>query len=107
MHELSVPTGTTHAPAYDELLRVPDLSIGCYRIPVGGTDEQQPHSEDEVYVVSAGRATLWTPTGSVGVRPGSVVFVPAWEEHRFVDVQEPLEILVVFGPAEHTRRAEA
>jgi quercetin dioxygenase-like cupin family protein len=28
-----------------------------------------------------------------------VIFVPAGEEHRFVDVSEDLALLVVFGPA--------
>jgi oxalate decarboxylase/phosphoglucose isomerase-like protein (cupin superfamily) len=36
----------------------------------------------------------------VPVGPGSVVFVPADEAHRFVDVTEELEVLVVFVPAE-------
>jgi hypothetical protein len=32
-----------------------------------------------------------------------VLFVPARMEHRFVDIREPLEVLVVFGPAEGSR----
>jgi hypothetical protein len=32
-----------------------------------------------------------------------VIFVPAGEEHRFVDVVEDLALLVVFGPAYGTR----
>jgi hypothetical protein len=35
---------------------------------------------------------------------GSVVFVPAGEEHRFVDITEELTLLVVFGPAYGRRR---
>jgi len=34
--------------------------------------------------------------------PGSVAFVPAGEEHRFIDVDEDFTVLVVFGPAEGT-----
>jgi mannose-6-phosphate isomerase-like protein (cupin superfamily) len=104
MHALHPPTEGTDEAVYDELLRVPDLSVGCYRLPAGGTDAQSPHTEDEVYVVTAGRATLWSSSGSVAVGPGSVVFVPSGEEHRFVDITEPLRVLVLFGPAEHTRR---
>ena len=37
---------------------VPALSVGTYRIMAGGTDDQQPHGEDEIYVVQAGRARL-------------------------------------------------
>lgn len=91
-------------PTYVEDLRVPDLSLGTYSIPAGAHDPQGPHTEDEVYVVQSGRARLWTPDLTVDVGPGSVVFVPAGEEHRFVDVEEDLTVLVVFGPAEHSRK---
>ena len=46
------------------------LSLGTYSIPAGGTDDQKPHTEDEVYVVQAGRATLVTTSGTVPVEPG-------------------------------------
>jgi mannose-6-phosphate isomerase-like protein (cupin superfamily) len=82
-----------------EHFEVPALSVGTYCIPVGGVDDQTPHTEDEIYVVTAGRARIVTPDGSAEVGPGSVVFVAAGEEHRFVDVVEDLALLVVFGPA--------
>ncbi len=34
---------------------------------------------------------------------GSVAFVPAGEEHRFVDVEQDFTVIVIFGPAELTR----
>ena len=60
-----------------EHLRVPDLSVGTYSIPAGGTDTQTPHTEDEIYVVTSGRAVIETPGGTAPVAPGSVIFVPA------------------------------
>jgi mannose-6-phosphate isomerase-like protein (cupin superfamily) len=100
--------GTWTAPAaatndWVEHLRVPDLSVGTYCIPAGGLDEQSPHTKDEIYVVTAGRARIVTPDGAAEVGPGSVVFVPAGEEHRFTDVTEDLVLLVVFGPAHGSR----
>jgi quercetin dioxygenase-like cupin family protein len=89
-----------------EQLRVPDLSVGTYSIPAGGTDDQQPHTEDEIYVITGGRATLTAgPDGAqrLDVRPGSVVYVAAGEVHRFVDITEDLAALVLFAPAEETR----
>ena len=86
-----------------ENLRVADLSVGTYCIPAGGVDDQGPHTEAEVYVVTAGRARIVTPGGAADVGPGSVIFVPAGEEHRFVDVSEDLALLVVFGPAYGSR----
>ncbi len=86
-----------------EHFEVPALSVGTYCIPAGGQDTQTPHTEDEVYVVTAGRARITTPGRSAEVGPGSVIFVPAGEEHRFADVTEDLALLVVFGPAYGTR----
>jgi mannose-6-phosphate isomerase-like protein (cupin superfamily) len=82
-----------------EHFAVPALSVGTYCIPAGGTDDQDPHTEDEVYIVTAGRARIATPGGTHDVSRGSVIFVAAGEEHRFVDVAEDLALLVVFGPA--------
>lgn len=31
-----------------------------------------------------------------------VLFVAAGEEHRFVDIEEALDVLLFFAPAEHT-----
>src|SRR5208282_6772964 len=75
-----------------------DLSLGTYSIPAGGRDDQSPHTEDEVYVVRAGRATLVTPSGTASVGPGSVVFVPAGEPHTFTEILEDLALVVVFAP---------
>ena len=86
-----------------EHLRVPDLSVGTYSIPAGGTDTQTPHTEDEIYVVTSGRAVIETPGGTAPVSPGSVIFVPAREEHRFSNVTEDLALLVIFAPAEESR----
>lgn len=86
-----------------EHLRVADLSVGTYSIPAGGTDGQDPHTEDEIYVVQQGRARLETTDGNADVGPGSVVYVPANEKHHFVNVTEDFAVLVLFAPAEYSR----
>ena len=103
LHEAGQSTATAEA-SWVEHLRVADLSCGTYSIPAGGEDPQEPHTEDELYVCTRGLATLWTPSGSTAVRAGTVVFVPAGEEHRFVDVEQDLTVFVVFGPAEDSRK---
>ena len=80
-----------------------DLTVGTYSIPPGGLDDQTPHTEDEIYVVQAGRATLVTGSGSAEVGPGSVVFVPAAEAHQFTDIVEDLALLVIFAPPYESR----
>jgi mannose-6-phosphate isomerase-like protein (cupin superfamily) len=86
-----------------EFQRSADLSTGLYVLDAGELDEQEPHTEDEIYVCMAGRARFVTPRGECDVSPGSVIFVPAREEHRFVDITEHLRLVVVFGPAEGSR----
>ncbi|MGL5824590.1 MAG: cupin domain-containing protein [Nocardioides sp.] len=92
------------AAQWIEHLAVPDLSCGTYSLAKGGVDPQEPHTEDELYVCIGGRATLWATSGSAPVEPGTVLFVPAGEEHRFVDIEEDLTVLVIFGPAEGSRQ---
>ena len=86
-----------------EFQRSADLSTGLYVLEAGAKDEQEPHTEDEIYVCVSGRARFVTPSGECDVEPGSIIFVPANEEHRFVDITERLEVVVVFGPAEGAR----
>jgi len=88
------------ARPYLEFLRSDSLSAGLYVLPPGATDEQQPHAEDEVYVVAAG-GSLFTAGGDTReVRAGDVLFVAAGVAHRFHDVSEELRLIVVFAPPE-------
>lgn len=89
---------------WTEHLRVADLSVGTYCVPAGGIDDQEPHTEDEVYLVTAGRATLESGDAAVTVEPGSVIYVPAGEVHRFTHITEDLAVVVLFAPAEYSRQ---
>lgn len=88
---------------YREFLRVPDLSAGLYVLESGATDPQSPHTEDELYYIVRGRGSITVGDATREVTTGSLVFVAATVPHRFHDIAERLEILVVFGPAEDTR----
>jgi mannose-6-phosphate isomerase-like protein (cupin superfamily) len=88
---------------YHEFLRVPDLSAGIYVLEAGASDPQSPHTEDELYYVVAGRAIVTVGAETRPIVPGSMVFVAASVPHRFHDIAERLELLVVFGPAEGDR----
>ena len=91
---------------YHEFIRTHDLSVGLYVLPAGGTDPQDPHTEDEVYHVVSGRAQMRVGSEDRPVTAGSVIFVAADTEHRFHDIEEELVVLVVFGPAEYTHRVD-
>ena len=85
---------------YHEFLRVPAMSAGLYGLPAGGVDPQPVHREDEVYVVVRGRATLQVAGEDRPMGPGSVAYVAAGVDHRFHSIEEDLEVLVLFAPAE-------
>ena len=76
------------------------MSAGLYSLSAGATDPQEPHNEDEAYYVISGRAAVDIGGQVQTVESGSVIFVAAHVEHRFVDIQEDLEVLVLFAPAE-------
>jgi mannose-6-phosphate isomerase-like protein (cupin superfamily) len=92
--------GTRDGGTYAEFLRVPAVSVGIYRLAAGSSDAQQPHREDEIYVVLNGAAKLRHGSEVDEMGPGSVAFVPGHEEHRFEDITEDLEVLVIFAPPE-------
>jgi len=76
------------------------MSAGVYVLPMGSADRQKPHREDEMYYVVRGRARMQIGSEHAEVRSGSIIFVEANLEHRFYDIQEELEVLVFFAPAE-------
>jgi mannose-6-phosphate isomerase-like protein (cupin superfamily) len=91
---------------YLEFLRVPTMSAGVYALAAGATDPQQPHAEDELYVVLAGRAVIQIGERSHPVGPGALVFVPATMPHRFTEITEDLRVAVVFAPPESQAPAD-
>jgi mannose-6-phosphate isomerase-like protein (cupin superfamily) len=86
--------------AYLRFLREPHMSAGLYALQAGQSDPQQPHEQDEVYVVVSGRASITVGEETTTVARGSVVYVPARTPHRFHHISEDLRVLVVFSPPE-------
>jgi mannose-6-phosphate isomerase-like protein (cupin superfamily) len=71
------------------------LEIGVYVLVAPEPDRQQPHEDDELYVVLEGTGVLEVKGEQVAVREGSAVFVEAYAEHRFT-AYEHLSVLVIF-----------
>ncbi|MDE2881667.1 MAG: cupin domain-containing protein [Acidobacteriota bacterium] len=92
----------------DCLARLPDdryfialtrgtLEVGLYAPE--GTDPQQPHEQDECYVVLDGEGRFRMGDETVSFRPGDFLFVPAGVAHRFFDFDESFKAWVIFyGP---------
>ena len=84
---------------YFQFISEEKLSVGLYKLEAGSIDRQNPHSEDEVYYVLKGRAMIRVGTETQEIKPGSIIFVRAGDDHKFSSIKEDLELFVFFVPA--------
>jgi mannose-6-phosphate isomerase-like protein (cupin superfamily) len=80
---------------YEIVHESPGLELGVYVLVAPEPDRQQPHADDEVYVVLEGSGVLEVGGESGPVSEGVAVFVEAGAEHRFT-AYEQLSVLVIF-----------
>lgn len=86
----------TKADRAQYLIRHGTMRAGLY---APRQDDQQPHSQDELYIVQAGRARFHRDGEAVEVEAGHLIFVPAHTSHRFEAMTEDFATYVVFwGP---------
>jgi mannose-6-phosphate isomerase-like protein (cupin superfamily) len=85
----------TSGGGYEIVHESPGLEIGVYVLVAPEPDRQQPHENDEVYVVLEGNGVLEVEGRQTELREGHAVFVPAGADHRF-SAYERLSVLVVF-----------
>lgn len=95
--DASYPNGQPFVPALVHgSMRVELFVPAASRL---GKDVQQPHAQDELYVVQHGRARLRVAGEEHALRAGDVRFVPAGVDHRFEDFSQDFATWVVFyGP---------
>jgi mannose-6-phosphate isomerase-like protein (cupin superfamily) len=83
------------AGGYEIVHESPGLEVGVYVLVAPEPDRQQPHEDDEVYVVLEGRGTLEVEGVETPLVEGEGLFVPAGAEHRFTGYEQ-LSLLVIF-----------
>lgn len=82
---------------YGVLLEHGSLELGYYQPQ--GSDDQEPHDQDEIYIIHTGSGEFLLGEDQLAFAPGDALFVPAGVEHRFVDFTEDFAAWVVFyGP---------
>ena len=94
------------ARSYLEFFRADSLSLGVYHLAADARDTQNPHGEDEVYYVVAGRGSVKVEAEDRKVERGDLIFVRAGVEHRFHSITKDLTLLVFFAPAEYSAASE-
>jgi len=87
------PDGERYAEGFEH----GTMSLGFYA-PVG-SDPQQPHDQDEIYIVHSGTSAFTLGDRTLSLAAGDAVFVPAGAVHRFQDFSPDFGAWVVFwGP---------
>lgn len=91
--------------AYGVLLERGTLELGYYK--PDKIDPQQPHSQDEIYVIQSGTGTFVLGDERQPFEPGEALFVPAGVEHRFEDFTDDFAAWVVFYGPEGGEQSDA
>jgi mannose-6-phosphate isomerase-like protein (cupin superfamily) len=64
-----------------------------------GEDDQEPHEQDELYIVLSGSGRFVKNGDERTFQPNDLIFVEAGADHRFLDFTPDFETWVVFwGP---------
>ena len=83
--------------AYGVLLERGTLELGYYK--PDGVDPQQPHAQDEIYVIQSGSGFFVIGDQRQPFEQGEALFVPAGVTHRFEDFSDDFAAWVIFyGP---------
>jgi len=86
-----------HAASFLKLFRHGSLEIEICK--PDKIDLQQPHDRDEVYFIASGTGLFEHNGKREEIKPGDVIFVPAGDDHRFVDFSSDFATWVMFfGP---------
>ncbi len=86
-----------HAKPFEVRLQRGDFTLEF--VSPRGEDTQQPHEQDEIYVIARGAALFRCRGETVQVEAGDALFVPARDEHRFEKFSDDFATWVIFfGP---------
>ena len=74
------------------------MELGYYK--PDGADPQQPHDQDEIYIIQSGAGFFVCGDDRKPFEPGEALFVPAGVVHRFEDFSDDFSAWVIFyGPS--------
>ena len=95
--EEAIKVLAAHEGAFKTLFGHGTLSIEIYKPQK--VDLQQPHEQDEVYMVISGSGEFLNGDQRTNFGPGDVLFVPAGVVHRFENFTDDFATWVLFyGP---------
>jgi mannose-6-phosphate isomerase-like protein (cupin superfamily) len=106
-HKISLKEATEKLAAETELPFTVLMKHGTMSVEYfapKGIDTQQPHSQDEIYVIASGNSSFKCGVESFNCEKGDVLFVPAGMEHRFENFSDDFATWVIFYGADGGER---
>ncbi len=95
-HALGIAAGSERG-IYGILLQHGTLELGFYKPE--GSDPQEPHDQDEIYIIQSGTGFFVHGENREPFEPGEALFVPVGDVHRFEDFSDDFATWVIFyGP---------
>ncbi len=86
-----------NGPRFVEFFKKADFSMELYK--PDKVDLQQPHLQNEVYIIVSGTGTFQLENEAFPFGPSDFIFVPALARHRFVNFSDDFVTWVIFfGP---------
>jgi len=90
-------TAESERHIYGVLMEHGTLELGFYKPE--GADPQEPHDQDEIYIIQSGSGFFVHGDKRQPFEPGEALFVPAGDIHRFEQFSDDFAAWVVFyGP---------
>ena len=101
MNKLTIPNAlkilNRQSEPFIELFRHGTMVVEIYK--PSKVDLQQPHTRDELYVVTSGSGYFVNGSSRASFETGEALFVPAGVEHRFENFTDDFSTWVFFyGP---------
>lgn len=106
LHDFMIPV---KVPVYwKEIYNSETLRAGYYHLKKGATDDQNPHEFDEVYWIENGKSKIRIGERDFEIQKGDVIYVQAKHVHFFHEIEEDLDILVLFskGPFDENEKID-
>jgi mannose-6-phosphate isomerase-like protein (cupin superfamily) len=92
-----LPEQTAEQLRFATIFKRGTLSVECYAPQT--YDAQQPHLQDELYIIISGHGEFVNGHDRHSFSPGDVLFVPAGVDHRFEHFTDDFQTWVIFyGP---------
>lgn len=93
LHEALIELEDSENP-FKQMMQNGSMTVEIYK--PAKVDLQQPHTQDELYVIISGTGEFYNNGDVFNFKPLDVLFVPAGIEHRFENFTDDFTTWVIF-----------